>query len=65
MDGGGGSMKTEQVILWAVAIICTTVLSIYSVEAHTQRIKHYVDNDYTRQTIRGSGEPTRVKSTID
>lgn len=48
-------------ILLAICIVCVTVISIVGIREHTIRIKTFVSNGFTRQTLVGTSETQWVK----
>jgi len=48
-------------IFWSICVICVTVGTIYLTQLHTERVKHFIDNGYTRTTLVGSNCRTWVK----
>ena len=55
------NIEKNLAIFWSICVICATVASILLTQLHTERVKHFIDNGYTRTTLLGSNCRTWVK----
>ena len=55
------NIEKNLAIFWSICVICVTVGTIYLTQLHTERVKHFIDNGYTRTTLVGSDYRTWVK----
>ena len=55
------NIEKNLAILLSICVICVTIGTIYLTQLHTERVKHFIDNGYTRTTLIGSDRRTWVK----
>jgi len=55
------NIEKNLAILLSICVICVTIGTIYLTQLHTERVKHFIDNGYTRTTLVGSDYRTWVK----